>query len=166
MAPGGVGADQHQQVRLVEILIAAGHRVGAEGAAVAGDGRCHAQPRIGVDIGRADKTLHQLVGDVIILGQHLAGQIERDRVGAIARDDVLQAMGDMIERVAPGDPLQHALAADHRMEQPVLQAPSVSPSADPLEHRRPKLAGCSPSPEIAAPPLPSGVASTPQPTPQ
>ena len=38
MAPGRVGADQHQQIRLVEILVAAGHRVGAECAAVAGDG--------------------------------------------------------------------------------------------------------------------------------
>ncbi len=37
MAPCGVGADQHQQVGLVEILVAAGHGVGAEGAAVAGD---------------------------------------------------------------------------------------------------------------------------------
>ena len=38
MAPGRVGADQHQKIRLVEIFIAARHRVGAEGAAVAGDG--------------------------------------------------------------------------------------------------------------------------------
>src|SRR5215831_9959965 len=44
--------------------------------------------------------------------------------------------------------------------------PSVSPSADPLEHRRPKFAGCAGSPAIMAPPRPSGRASTPQPTPQ
>ena len=37
MAPGRVGADQHQKIGLVEIFIAARHRVGAEGAAVAGD---------------------------------------------------------------------------------------------------------------------------------
>ena len=91
MAPGGVGADQHQEIGLVEILVAAGHGVGAEGAAMAGDRGGHAQPRIGVDIGAADKSLHQLVGDVIILGQQLAGQIERDRAGTVARDDVLQA---------------------------------------------------------------------------
>ena len=121
MTPGGVGADQHEQIRLVEVLVAAGHGVGAESAAVAGDRRCHAEPRVGVDIGRADKALHQLVGDVIVLGQHLAGKIERDRVGAVTRDDVFQPMGDMIERVVPGDPLQHALAADHRMQQPPLE---------------------------------------------
>ena len=37
MAPGGVRADQHEQVGLVEVLVAARHHVRAEGAAVAGD---------------------------------------------------------------------------------------------------------------------------------
>jgi hypothetical protein len=38
-------------------------------------------------------------------------------------DDVLQAVGNMIERVGPGDALQRALAAaDHRMQQPALEA--------------------------------------------
>src|SRR4029079_1394341 len=48
----------------------------------------------------------------------------------------------------------------------LVSNPSVSPSAEPLEQRRPALAGCLGSPLMAAPPLPSGVASTPQPTPQ
>ncbi len=121
MAPGRVGADQHQQVCLVEILIAAGHGVGAERAAVTGDRRRHAQPRIGVDIGAADETLHQLVGDVVILGQQLAGEIERHRTRPVALDDMGKAVRDMIERVAPCHPLHDALAAaDHRIEQPVF----------------------------------------------
>ena len=37
MAPGGVRADQHDQIGLVEIGVAAGNGVGAEGAAMAGD---------------------------------------------------------------------------------------------------------------------------------
>ena len=37
MAPRRVGADQHQQVGLIEILIAARHGVGAESAAMARD---------------------------------------------------------------------------------------------------------------------------------
>ena len=123
MAPGRVGADQHQQIGLVEILVAARHRVGAERAAMAGDGGGHAQPRIGIDIGAADESLHQLVGDVIVLGQQLAGEIERDRAGTVARDDVLEAVRDMVERVAPGHALHGALAAaDHRMQQAVLEA--------------------------------------------
>src|SRR6202011_1758357 len=43
---------------------------------------------------------------------------------------------------------------------------SVSPSADPLEHSRPRFAGWFGSPAITAPPRPSGLANTPQPTPQ
>ena len=123
MAPRRVGADQYQQVGLVEILVAAGHGVGAERAAVTGDRRRHAEPRIGVDIGAADETLHQLVGDVIILGQQLSREIERHRARAVALDDMGKAMRDMVERVAPGHPLHGALAAaDHRMKQPVLEA--------------------------------------------
>ena len=85
VAPGEIGADQHDQIGELQILVAAGHRVGAEGPAVAGDRRGHAEARIGVDIGRADEALHQLVGDVIVLGQKLAGDVEGDRVRAHAR---------------------------------------------------------------------------------
>ncbi|MEY9456186.1 hypothetical protein ABIG07_005134 [Bradyrhizobium ottawaense] len=126
MAPGRVRADEDQQIGLIEILVAAGDCVGAKGAAMAGDRGRHAEPRVGIDIRRADKALHQLVGDVIILGEELAGQIERDRVGAISRHDVLHAMGDMIERIAPGDALEHALAADHRIEQAAFQPDSLT----------------------------------------
>jgi hypothetical protein len=123
MAPRRVGADQHQQVGLVEILIAAGHGVRAECPAMARDRRRHAQPRIGIDIGAADESLHQLVGDVIILGQQLPGEIKRHRVRAVARDDVLEAMRDMVERVGPGHPFHGALAAaDHRIEQTAIRA--------------------------------------------
>ena len=85
--------------------------------------RRHAEPRIGVDIGRADESLHQLIGDVIILSQQLPGKIERDCVRAVARDDMLEPVGDVVERIAPGDPLHHALrAADHRIKQAALEA--------------------------------------------
>src|SRR5450631_1479819 len=47
-----------------------------------------------------------------------------------------------------------------------VSSPKVSPSADPLEQRRPKFAGWLLSPVIAIPPALSGVATTPQPTPQ
>ena len=69
MAPRRIGADQHQEIGLVDVLVATRHGVGAEAAAMAGDGGGHAEPRIGVDIGRADKAFHQLVGDVIVFGQ-------------------------------------------------------------------------------------------------
>ena len=102
MAPGGIGADQHDEVGLLQILVAAGHGIGAEGARMSGDRRGHAQARIGVDIGGADETLHQLVGDVIVLGQKLAGDIERDRVGPVRGDGRGEGVGDRIERRVPG----------------------------------------------------------------
>ena len=101
MAPGGIRADQHDQVRFVEILVAAGHRVGAEGALVAGNRGRHAQPRVGVDVGRADEALHQLVGDVVVLSEQLAGHIEGDRVRPVALDHPSEAVGDDIERFVP-----------------------------------------------------------------
>ena len=141
MAPGRVGADQHQQIGFIEIVVTAGHGVGAEAAAMTRHRRGHAEPRVGVDIGRADESLHQLVGDVIVLGQHLAGEIEGDRLGAVARHDVLQAVRDVIERIAPGDALHPALAAaDHRMQQPTLQRQGLAErralGAQPAEIRR------------------------------
>jgi hypothetical protein len=123
MAPGGVGAHENDQVGLVEVLVAARHHVLAEGAAVAGDGRGHAQPRIGVDVGRAEEALHQLVGDVIILGQQLAGQIEGNRVRSIALDHAAEAVGDRRQRGVPVDAGVAAVGApQHRMEQAAIEA--------------------------------------------
>ena len=92
MAPGGVAADQHDQIGLLDVLVNAGNDILAEGADVPGDRRRHAQPRIGVDIGGADEALHQLVGDVVILGQELAGDVERDRIRPVLVDRARESM--------------------------------------------------------------------------
>ena len=113
VAPGEVGADQHHQIGLFEILVGAGHGVGAEGALVAGDRGGHAQARIRVDVGRADEALHQLVGDVIVLGQDLTRHVERHTVGAVIADRGGEGVGDPVERLVPGG--EHA--ADLRMRQ-------------------------------------------------
>ena len=151
---------------LIEVFVVAGHDVGAEGAAMAGDGRSHAQPRIGVDVGRAEEALHQLVGDVIVFGQQLPGEIKGNCIGSVLCIDV-------------GKAVRHATsAASHVTRASLPSAPRnigcssrpLEPErlshAAPLEQSRPKLAGCSGSPVIVAPPMPSGLASTPQPTPQ
>ena len=118
MAPRGVRADEHEQVGLIQILVQPRHGVGAERAAMARDRRRHAEPRIGVDIGRAEEALHQLVGDVIILGEQLAREIERDRIRPIALDDALEAVGDLVERRVPVGARECAILAQHRMQQP------------------------------------------------
>ena len=71
---------------------------------MAGDRRGHAEPRIGVDVGRADEALHQLVGDVIVLGQQLAGDVEGDRIRTVLGDCLGEFLGDQIERRCPSPP--------------------------------------------------------------
>ena len=101
MAPGEVGADEDHEVGSLEVLIGPGHRIGAEGATVAGDGGRHAQARIGVDVGRADEALHQLVRDVIVLGEELARDVEGDGVRPVLRDGLREGRGDEVEGVVP-----------------------------------------------------------------
>jgi hypothetical protein len=118
MAPGGVRADEHDEVGLVEVGIHARHGIGAEGAAVAGNRGRHAQARVGVDVGRADEALHQLVGHVIILGEELAREIEGDRVRPVLRDDVPQTSRDAVESAVPTDAGKRAVSLpQHRMQQ-------------------------------------------------
>ena len=76
---------------------------------------------------------------------------ERNRVGAFAIEDALKAGGNAIERDRPVDARETAVELpQHGMQrQPI---PSVSPSADPLEQMRPKLAGWCGSPAMVAPP--------------
>ena len=69
VAPGEVGADEDDQIGFLEVLVGPGDGVGAERAAVARDRGGHAEPAVGVDVGGADEPLHQLVGDVVVLGQ-------------------------------------------------------------------------------------------------
>ena len=85
----------------LDILIADRHGIGTESALVRRHGGGHAQPRVGVDVGAADETFHQLVGDVIILGQQLPGDIERHGIRAMLGDDLIEAAGDLIQRFIP-----------------------------------------------------------------
>ena len=122
MAPCRIRADQHEKVSLLEVLVAAGHGIGAEGAFVAGNRGGHAQARIGVHVRRADESFHQLVGDVIVLGQKLAGEIEGDRIAAVARDDALEALGDPVESDRPVDARKAAVRLpQHGIEQTFAQ---------------------------------------------
>ena len=162
MAPGEIGADEHDEVGEFQILVAAGHRVGAEGALVPGDRGGHAQARIGVDIGRADEALHQLVGDVVVLGEQLARDVEGDRVWAVRADRLVELAGDEVERRVPIRPCARARRGYSSRSSRSI----VSASAAPFEHRRPKLAGWSGSPRTVTSPVAATSASTPHPTPQ
>ena len=126
MAPGEVGTGQDDQIGKLDVLIGTGNGIGAESTAMAGDRGGHAQARIGVDIGRADEALHQLVGDVVVLRQQLAGNVEGHRIGAMLGDRFGKAGGDKVKRFVPA----RASSVDLRDEEHVRrdrwfrQAPS------------------------------------------
>lgn len=92
---------------------------------VAGNGEGHAEPGIGVDIGRADEALHRRVGDAIILRQRLAGKIEGDGIRSMLGNSGPEFFRHEIERLIPaGTP-----PSDSRVKQPV-------PGPDRLGKRR------------------------------
>ena len=72
---------------LVDVGVGRRRPVRAERARVARDRAGHAQARVGVDVVGAEEALGQLVDRVVVLGQQLAGDVERDLVGL----DALQA---------------------------------------------------------------------------
>ena len=117
MTPCGVRSDQQDQIGCIKIVIAARHDIFAKSAAMGGDCAGHAQAAVGVDIGAADKAFHQLVGDIIVLGQQLAGDVECDAIGAMFTHGIGKALRDQIESLAP----LRLLAANFRIEQPSFQ---------------------------------------------
>ena len=118
MAPGRIGADQDDEVGRFDIVVAGRHDILTEAADVTGDSARHAEARVGVDVGGADEALHQLVGDIIIFGEQLAGDVESDAVRSVLRNGFSKAVRDEGERLVPARPP----LADHRVEQPSLQA--------------------------------------------
>ena len=162
VAPGEVGADQQDQIGGLEVGVAARHRVGAEGALVAGHGRGHAQARVGVDVGGAEKALGQLVRDVIVLGQQLARDVERHGIRPVRADGGLERGGDGIQRRVPA----HPTAGDLGVEQAAFEAQRLAEGgtlgAEPAE-----IGGVvGVARDLGARGRRPGVASTPQPTPQ
>ena len=162
MAPGEVRADQHDEVGELQILVAAGHRVRAEGAAMAGDRRGHAQARIGVDIGRADEALHQLVGDVVVFGQQLARDIEGDGVRAVlARSSARTVAATRSSAVSQSTRAPPISGWSSRSS-----SPSVSAKRRALGTQTPEIGrmlGVAANAHLA---VRGDLASTPQPTPQ
>ena len=97
----------------------------------------------------ADVALHELVGDVVVLGQQLAGHVERHRVRAVLADAVAECRGDR-RRCASSQLTRspRTCGCSRRSSRP-----TVSPSAVPFTHSLPRLAGCAGSPRtLTSPP--------------
>ena len=122
MAPGRIGSDKDQQVGLFQIFIATRNGVAAEGALVAHHAGGHAQPRIGIDIGGADKALRELVDDVVILGEKLARDVEGHRIRPVLPDRLAESIGYMAKRGIPG----RRPSVDHGLEQASFETDGFS----------------------------------------
>ena len=136
MRPGGVRSNKNQQIGLLQIRIAARHRVSAEGPLIAHHGGRHAEPRVGVDVRRAEKPFHELVGGVVILGKQLPGGVKRHRLRAVCIDNCAKPRGRRVERCLPVRPF----AVDFRVQQPPVMAGRLAKrrafDAQPPEVRR------------------------------
>ena len=108
---GGVAAGDEKGFGVGDVLVAAGRRVGAQAELVAGHRAGHAQARVGVEVVAADEAFHQLVEDVVILGEELAGAVDRDGVRAVLLDDCGESFGGGIERRVPAHALAGLVAA-------------------------------------------------------
>src|ERR1700677_2180930 len=95
MAPRSIGADQQEQIGEFDICIASGWTVSTERRAVGRDRTGHTKAAVGVKIVGSEKALRQLVEDVIVFGQELPGAVKGHCVGAVAFDDLVEAVGDM-----------------------------------------------------------------------
>ena len=116
MRPGRVRASQHHQIAVFHILIAARHHVFAKGALVAHHRRGHTEPGVSIDVCRTDKSFHQLVGGIVILGQQLAGGVKRHRLRPPFIDNLPQALPCRVQRLRP----VHLKAVNDRAQKPPL----------------------------------------------
>ncbi len=82
-----------------------------------GDRRRHAEPRVRVDMWGAEPTLRELVGDVVVFGQQLPGEIEGHRIRPMLADHAAEPLGHVAGGLAPG----RLLPPDHRMQEPSLE---------------------------------------------
>ena len=124
MTPGQIRARQHDEIGQFQILIGAGNGIRPESAPMSRHRRRHAQPRIGVDIGGADETFHQLVGDIVIFRQKLAGNIECYAVRPMLAYGFGKAACHQIKRCIPAC----GLALYLRFEQPSFQIDGLAKS--------------------------------------
>ena len=98
----------NRHLRAIDVVVARRRRIAAQGRLVAGDRARHAKARVGVDVVGADQALRELVEDVVVLGEQLAGDVERDAVRAVLRDAARELVGSLLERCVPRDALARA----------------------------------------------------------
>jgi hypothetical protein len=119
---GHVVSPQDKHVAGIQVIVASRGLVHPVGGEEAGDGGGHAQPRVRFQVVVRKTAAHQLLRGVSFRDGPLAGTIDRE---------LLRGLHDLprgeIDRFIPRDPLKCAIAAGHRILQPVL---TVKDAAD------------------------------------
>lgn len=131
-----VAAPEENVAGLFQVVVAAGRSVSAEGALVGGDGRGHAEPRVGVHVCGSKQALAELVGHVVVLGQELAGQVEGDGTGAAFVDGRPDPPRHVLDRRRPAD----TAAAHHRLQKPIAGSHHLGQTL-PLGTQAPSVGG-------------------------
>ncbi len=98
VAVGHVRPGDEEDIGMVEIVIGPGRAVRTERLLVTRRGGRHAQSRIRLDEVRAEMTLGQLVRQVLRLGRHLPGDVQRHGVVAVFLAQRGEAGGDLGHR--------------------------------------------------------------------
>ena len=83
--------------------------------------RGHAQAGVGIEIIRADETLGEFVGDVILLGGELSRTIKSHGIGPMLVNNRAEPLRQIAHALVPGHAFERAIGtcANLRVEQPI-----------------------------------------------
>ena len=122
VGPGRVAAHNEQTAGMLQVVVAGGRSIGAQGGLVAGNGAAHAQAGIGVQVVGAQQALGQLVKDVIVFRQQLAAGVDGHGIRPVLLHGIGHAGGRQVQRGVPVCGLGRlpAPSAQQRLQQPGL----------------------------------------------
>ena len=101
MVDGGVGADDHDHVRLIRIRERIRDRAGADALQQGDDGRGVAEPRAVVNVVVAESGAHQLLEQIRLLVAALRTAKTCECRGAVILPDALESVGSRVQCLLP-----------------------------------------------------------------
>ena len=121
VAPGGVGSLHQKQVGFFDIVVTNRHGIFSQRQLISHHRRRHAQPRIGIDVVRANESFDEFTDQVILFRQALPRHVKRDRIGTVFLDKRLENGRCALQGHIPAYALHGPVAAEPhlRIEQPV-----------------------------------------------
>ena len=137
---GQIGVPQHEDVGVVDVLVAADRAVEAEAALEAGHRAGGVEARAGLDVVRAQRTLEQLRRDVGVRDGPLGRPVDGDAVLAVLLGGLAEPARHQVERLAQRHLDQRTVAPDHGARDPIapverLHRVIALHAGQPLAHR-------------------------------